>query len=66
MASEQSFSWLIFKDVDGAESQSDPTQFDKKYPNFDRFTATGANRERKGIIDQRVKLACIMLGEPIG
>jgi hypothetical protein len=65
MASEQSLSWLIFQDVDGAESQSVPTQFDKKYPYFGRFTATGANRERKGIIDQRVKLACVMIGEPI-
>jgi hypothetical protein len=65
MASEQSFSWLIFQDVDGAESQSVTSQFDKKYPNFSRVTALGANRERKGISDQRVKLACVMLGEPI-
>ena len=28
-------------------------------------TAPGANRERKGINDQRVKLACVMPGEPI-
>ena len=65
MASEQSFSWLIFQDVYGAECQSVTTQFDKKQPNFGCVTAPGANRKRKGINDQRVKLACVMLGEPI-
>jgi hypothetical protein len=62
--------------VDGA--QSVPTQLDRENPNFGRVsackrvarslymgTAPGANRERKGINDQRVKLACVMPGEPI-
>ncbi len=47
------------------ESQSVTTQFDKKQPNFGCVTAPGANRNRKGINDQRVKLACVILGEPI-
>jgi hypothetical protein len=76
MTSEQSVSWLISQDVDGA--QSVPTQLDKENPNFGRVsackrvdrslymgTAPAANRERKGINDQRVKLACVMPGEPI-
>jgi len=67
---------IISQDVDGA--QSVPTQLDKENPNFGRVsackrvarslymgTAPGANRERKGINDQRVKLACVMPGEPI-
>jgi predicted AAA+ superfamily ATPase len=67
---------IIAQDVDGA--QSVPTQLDKENPNFGRVsackrvarslymgTAPGANRERKGINDQRVKLACVMPGEPI-
>ncbi|MFM9087078.1 MAG: ATP-binding protein, partial [Cyanobium sp.] len=67
---------IIATDVDGA--QSVPTQLDRENPNFGRVsackrvarslyigTAPGANRERKGINDQRVKLACVMPGEPI-
>jgi predicted AAA+ superfamily ATPase len=67
---------IISQDVDGA--QSIPTQLDKENPNFGRVsackrvarslymgTAPGAHRERKGINDQRVKLACVMPGEPI-
>ncbi|MFM8276465.1 MAG: hypothetical protein ACKN89_05640, partial [Cyanobium sp.] len=67
---------IIATDVDGA--QSVPTQLDKENPNFGRVsackrvarslymgTAPGASRERKGINDQRVKLACVMPGEPI-
>jgi hypothetical protein len=67
---------IIATDVDGA--QSVPTQLDKENPNFGRVsackrvarslymgTAPGATRERKGINDQRVKLACVMPGEPI-
>ena len=65
---------IIATDVDGA--QSVPTQLDRENPNFGRVsackrvarslymgTAPGANRERKGINDQRVKLACVMPGE---
>jgi hypothetical protein len=62
--------------VDGG--QSIPTRLDAENPNFGRVsackrvarslymgTAPGATRERKGINDQRVKLACVMPGEPI-
>jgi predicted AAA+ superfamily ATPase len=67
---------IISQDVDGG--QSVPTRLDAENPNFGRVsackrvarslymgTAPGANRERKGINDQRVKLACVMPGEPI-
>lgn len=67
---------IISQDVDGG--QSIPTQLDRDNPNFGRVsackrvarslymgTAPGANRERKGINDQSVKLACVMPGEPI-
>ena len=67
---------IISQDVDGA--QSIPTQLDRDNPNFGRVsackrvarslymgTAPGATRERKGINDQSVKLACVMPGEPI-
>ena len=63
---------IISQDVDGG--QSVPTRLDAENPNFGRVsackrvarslymgTAPGANRERKGINDQRVKLACVML-----
>jgi hypothetical protein len=67
---------IISQDVDGG--QSVPTRLDAENPNFGRVsackrvarslymgTAPGANRERKGINDQSVKLACVMPGEPI-
>jgi predicted AAA+ superfamily ATPase len=67
---------IISQDVDGG--QSIPTQLDRDNPNFGRVsackrvarslymgTAPGATRERKGINDQSVKLACVMPGEPI-
>jgi predicted AAA+ superfamily ATPase len=67
---------IISQDVDGG--QSIPTRLDAENPNFGRVsackrvarslymgTAPGATRERKGINDQSVKLACVMPGEPI-
>ena len=67
---------IISQDVDGG--QSIPTRLDAENPTYGRVsackrvarslymgTAPGANRERKGINDQRVKLACVMPGEPI-
>lgn len=67
---------IISQDVDG--SQSIPTRLDAEYPTYGRVsackrvarslymgTAPDENRERKGINDQRVKLACVMPGEPI-
>jgi len=67
---------IISQDVDGG--QSIPTRLDADNPNFGRVsackrvarslymgTAPGATRERKGISDQSVKLACVMPGEPI-
>jgi len=67
---------IISQDVDGG--QSIPTRLDSENPNFGRLsackrvarslymgTAPGGKRERKGINDQRVKLACVMPGEPI-
>jgi len=67
---------IISQDVDGG--QSVPTRLDAENPNFGRVsackrvarslymgTAPGANRDRKGINDQRVKLACVMPGESI-
>jgi hypothetical protein len=66
---------IISQDVDGVQSVR--IQLDKENPNFGRVsackrvarslfmgTAPGANRECKGINDQRVKLACVMPGEP--
>ena len=67
---------IISQDVDG--DRSIPTRLDADNPNFGRVsackrvarslyigTAPGARRERKGIDDQQVKLACVMPGEPI-
>ncbi len=68
---------IISQDVDGP--QSTPTRLDTENPNFGRVsackrvarslyigTAPDADALRKGIGDQRVKLACVMPGEPIG
>jgi hypothetical protein len=68
---------IISQDVDGP--QSTPTRLDTENPNFGRVsackrvarslyigTAPDADAVRKGIGDQRVKLACVMPGEPIG
>jgi hypothetical protein len=68
---------IISQDVDGP--QSTPTRLDIENPNFGRVsackrvarslyigTAPDADAVRKGIGDQRVKLACVMPGEPIG
>jgi hypothetical protein len=68
---------IISQDVDGP--QSTPTRLDMENPNFGRVsackrvarslyigTAPDADALRKGIGDQRVKLACVMPGEPIG
>jgi predicted AAA+ superfamily ATPase len=68
---------IISQDVDGP--QSTPTRLDIENPNFGRVsackrvarslyigTAPDADALRKGIGDQRVKLACVMPGEPIG
>ena len=68
---------IISQDVDGP--QSTPTRLDMENPNFGRFsackrvarslyigTAPDADALRKGIGDQRLKLACVMPGEPIG
>ena len=67
---------IISTDVDGPSSI--PTNLDKEYPNFGRLsackrvarslyigTAPRSERQRKGINDQSVKLACVMPGEPI-
>jgi predicted AAA+ superfamily ATPase len=67
---------IISQDVDG--SQSIPTRLDAENPTYGRVsackrvarslymgTAPDENREQKGINDQRVKLACVMPGEPI-
>ena len=67
---------IISQDVDGPDST--PARLDSENPNFGRVsackrvarslyigTATDAETERPGIGDQRVKLACVMPGEPI-
>ncbi|SBO44248.1 DUF499 domain-containing protein [Cyanobium sp. NIES-981] len=67
---------ILSVDVDGPEST--PARLDSDNPNFGRVsackrvarslyigTAPDAETERKGIGDQRVKLACAMPGEPI-
>ena len=67
---------IISQDVDGPDST--PARLDSENPNFGRVsackrvarslyigTAPDAETERPGIGDQRVKLACVMPGEPI-
>jgi len=67
---------IISQDVDGG--QPVPARLGAENPNFGRVsagrrvalslymgTARGASRKRKGINDQRVKLACVMPGESI-
>jgi predicted AAA+ superfamily ATPase len=67
---------IVSQDVDGPDSL--PLQLDRENPNFGRVsacrrvaralyvgTAPNAGQENPGIGDQRVKLACVLPGEPI-
>tara|TARA_B100000212_G_scaffold336040_1_gene308817 strand:+ start:6399 stop:9659 length:3261 start_codon:yes stop_codon:yes gene_type:complete len=67
---------IISQDVDGSESI--PSSIDRENPNFGKVsackrvartlymgTAPGSERQQKGINDQKVKLGCVMPGEPI-